>query len=105
MLLDAPQCHAENKGRASIDDLDFMSFKVAKGATFARVLISPTSTIIGFIRLGASIEPLAASSFYVAETRAEQSVAIVLGDPGDPELPYWTLPVSTGKIPVIASQV
>ena len=73
-----------------------MNFKVAKGATFARVLIAPTSPITDFIRSGASMEPLAASSFYVSVTRAEQSVAIVLDDPGDSKLPYWTPPVSTG---------
>jgi len=72
--------------------LDFMSFRVAKGATFQRVLIAPTSNISEFIRRGTCMEPLAASIFYVAVTRAEQSVAIVLDDPGTSALPYWTPP-------------
>lgn len=69
--------------------LDFMNFKVAKGATFHRVLIVPTSTIANFLRSGVSMDAIAASSFYVAVTRAQQSVAIVLDDPGKSRLPYW----------------
>jgi DNA helicase-2/ATP-dependent DNA helicase PcrA len=76
-----------------------MNFKVAKGATFARVLIAPSSPITGFIRSGSGMESLTASSFYVPVTRAEQSVAIVLDDPGDSELPYWTPSVSTRHRP------
>ena len=69
--------------------LDFMNFKVSKGATFPRVLIAPTATITNFIRGGVSMNAMAASSFYVAVTRAQQSVAIVLDDPGSSRLPYW----------------
>jgi hypothetical protein len=36
------------------------------------------------------MEPLAASSSYVAVKRAEQSVAIVLDNSGAATLPYWT---------------
>lgn len=92
----SPQSLRHSAASAKQLDLAFMNFKVAKGATFARVLIAPTSPITDFIRSGASMEPLAASSFYVSVTRAEQSVAIVLDDPGDSKLPYWTPPVSTG---------
>jgi len=91
----SPQSLRHSAASAKSLDLDFMNFKVAKGATFARVLIAPTSPIINFIQSGTKMEPLAASSFYVAVTRAEQSVAIVLDDPGDSKLPYWTPPVST----------
>ena len=73
--------------------LDFMNFKVSKGATFHRVLIAPTSTITKFVRGGVGMDAIAASSFYVAITRAEQSVAIILDDPGKSSLPYWT-PIS-----------
>jgi hypothetical protein len=71
-------------------NLDFMNFKISKGATFRRVLIAPTATITGFVRSGIAMEATAASSFYVAVTRAQQSVAIVLDDPGASVLPYWT---------------
>lgn len=91
----SPQSLRHSASSAKNLDLAFMNFKVAKGATFTRVLIAPTSPISDFIRKGASMEPLSASSFYVAVTRAEQSVAIVLDDPGDSSLPYWTPPVST----------
>jgi hypothetical protein len=95
----SPQSLRHSAASAKSQNLDFMNFKVAKGATFARVLIAPTSPITNFIRSGASMEPLAASSFYVAVTRAEQSVAIVLDDAGDSKLPYWTPPVSAGHRP------
>lgn len=95
----SPQSLRHSAASAKKLALDFMNFKVAKGATFARVLIAPTSPITDFIRSGASMEPLAASSFYVAVTRAEQSVVIVLDDPGNSELPYWTPPVSADHRP------
>ena len=76
-----------------------MNFKVAKGATFACVLIAAPSSITDFIRSGFGMEPLTASSFYVAVTRAEQSIAVVLDDPGDSELPYWTPSVNTRHRP------
>jgi hypothetical protein len=85
-----PQGLRHSAASAKNLSLDFMNFKVAKGATFARVLIAPTSPITDFIRSGVSMQPLAASSFYVAVTRAEQSVAIVLDDPGNSNLPYWS---------------
>lgn len=69
--------------------LDFMNFKVSKGATFSRVLIAPTTNISDFIRKGKALEPMAASTFYVAVTRSQQSVAIVLDAPGTSTLPYW----------------
>lgn len=89
----SPQSLRHSASSAKDLRLDFMNFKIAKGTTFARVLIAPTSPITEFIRSGVSMEPLAASSFYVAVTRAEQSVAIVLDDPGISKLPYWTPPL------------
>lgn len=87
-----PQSLRHSVSSAKALQLDFMNFRIAKGATFQRVLIAPTANISDFIRCGAYMEPLAASSFYVAVTRAEQSVAIVLNDPGISTLPYWTPP-------------
>lgn len=68
--------------------LEFLNFKVSKGATHLRVLIAPTAAITDFVRNGAGLEAAAASSFYVAVTRAQKSVAIVLDDPGTSRLPY-----------------
>jgi DNA helicase II / ATP-dependent DNA helicase PcrA len=87
-----PQSLRHAVSSAKTLQLDFMNFRVVKGATFHRVLIAPTSNISEFIRRGTCMEPLAASIFYVAVTRAEQSVAIVLDDPGASKLPYWTPP-------------
>jgi hypothetical protein len=70
-------------------DLDYLNFKVAKGLTRKRVLIAPTEGISKFIKGGTLMEPLAAASFYVAVTRAAQSVAIIIDDPGRSTLPYW----------------
>jgi len=35
------------------------------------------------------LESTAAATFYVAVTRAQQSVAIVIGKPGQSTLPIW----------------
>lgn len=69
--------------------LDFLNFKLSKGSTFTRVLIAPTGPITKFIQTGTAMEPMAASTFYVAVTRAQQSVAVVLDKPGKSSLPYW----------------
>jgi len=52
------------------------------------MLVSPdlgnkATAITNFIWHGVGVEAVAASSFYVAVTRAQQSVAIVLDDPGN----------------------
>lgn len=84
-----PQClrHAVTAGKAF--NFEFMNFKIAKGSTHQRVLIVPTSGIVKFIQKGAYLEAGPAASFYVAVTRAAQSVAIVLDKPGNSRLPYW----------------
>ncbi|WP_176079765.1 UvrD-helicase domain-containing protein [Paraburkholderia tropica] len=86
----APQClrHSVSSGKSL--DLPFINFKVSKGATYERVLVLPTSGIVDFIRSGVTLEAGPASSFYVAVTRAQQSVAIVLNDGGGSPLPFWS---------------
>lgn len=86
----APQCLRSMAGSGKEFDLDFMNSKVAKGTTYDRVLIVPTAGISDFLRKGSSLEPVPAASFYVAVTRAAQSVAIVIDNPGASTLPYWT---------------
>jgi DNA helicase II / ATP-dependent DNA helicase PcrA len=85
-----PQCLRDSANSGKALDLDYMNFRVAKGTTHQRVLIVPTSGIANFVQSGKYLEPLAASKFYVAVTRAAQSAAIVLDDPGKSTLPYWT---------------
>ena len=84
-----PQClrHSVSSGKSF--DLDYLNFKVSKGMTFERVLIVPTAPIAKFIAAGTHLEASSASSFYVAVTRAKQSVAIVLDSAGESLLPFW----------------
>jgi len=85
-----PQClrHSASSGKAF--RLDYLNFKVAKGMTYERVLIVPTEPIAKFITSGIPLEATPACSFYVAVTRAKQSVAIVLDRSGKSSLPFWT---------------
>jgi hypothetical protein len=50
--------------------LDYINFKVAKGATYERVLIIATGPIATFLQRGTPLEPGPAATFYVAVTRA-----------------------------------
>lgn len=84
-----PQCLRHSVASAKGFDCAFMNFKVSKGMTFERVLIFPTAPITKFITGGVYLEATPASSFYVAVTRAKQSVAIVLDDVGKSTLPFW----------------
>ncbi|MCG2624739.1 UvrD-helicase domain-containing protein [Arthrobacter sp. I2-34] len=69
--------------------LPFMNYRASKGLTRERVLIAPTTNVERFIKTGKPLEAMAAATFYVAITRAEQSVAIILDTPGTSGLPYW----------------
>ncbi|MCT7307125.1 UvrD-helicase domain-containing protein [Ralstonia wenshanensis] len=86
----SPQCLRSMAGSGKGLPLNFINFKVAKGATYERVLIVPTAGIQNFVRKGLKLEPGPAASFYVAITRAAQSVAIVIDDGGQSTLPFWT---------------
>ncbi|GGJ47565.1 hypothetical protein [Pseudomonas avellanae] len=88
-----PQCLRNSISSGKEFDFDYMNFGVSKGQTFNRVLIYPTDPIGKFISKGAYLVPLSAADFYVAVTRAEQSVAIVLDKPGASQIPYWHPPV------------
>lgn len=86
----SPQCLRNSISSAKNLDLPFLNFKGVKGATFERVLIGPTKNIENFIKNGTPLESTAAAVFYVAVTRAKQSLAIVLDQPGVSTLQYWT---------------
>lgn len=70
--------------------LPLMNFGKAKGLGRERVMIFPTKAISEFIRLGAPLEDMQAARFYVAVTRAGQSVAIVLDKCGSSSIGYWS---------------
>lgn len=84
-----PQCLRVNVRSGTAFDLNYINFKVAKGATYERVLIIATGPIATFVQRGKSLDPGPAATFYVAVTRAQQSVAIVLDRPGQSLIPYW----------------
>jgi len=79
---------SKSSGKAH-DHLPFMNFGIAKGSSRQRVLVFPTAPIRDLLQKG---KPLAAAStmgLYVAVTRARQSVAFILDEPGISPLPYW----------------
>lgn len=84
-----PQCLRHSVSSAKHLNLDFQSFKGVKGATFDRVLLAPTANIESFIKKGTALEATAAAAFYVAATRARQSLAIVIDKVGTSTLPVW----------------
>lgn len=71
------------------DHLEPMNFGESKGLGRERVLILPTSAIEAFLQRGTALTESQAARFYVAVTRAQQSVAIVMSDPGHSAFPTW----------------
>lgn len=84
-----PQCLRSVSRSGKSLDLDYMDFRLSKGTTRERVLIAPTNEITNFIRTGKYMAPGPAASFYVAATRAAQSVAIVVDDPDSSTIACW----------------
>ena len=85
----SPQCLRDSANSGKAFDLNYINFRLAKGSTWKRVLIVPTTNITRFVQHGIYLEPIPAAKFYVAVTRAEQSVAIVVDNPVHSQLPYW----------------
>ncbi|HFD4192260.1 hypothetical protein [Pseudomonas aeruginosa] len=54
------------------------------------MLIAATAKIEAFIKKSVHLAATSAAAFYVAVTRAEQSVAIILDSPDASALPVWT---------------
>ncbi len=84
-----PQCLRSTANSGKAFHLDYINFRVAKGTQCTRILIAPTSGIEKFIQCGTPLGPIPAASFYVAATRAFQSLAVILAEPGNSALPYW----------------
>lgn len=91
----SPQCLRHSSSSGKKFDLDYMNFKVAKGTEHQRVLIVPTAGIEKFLHTGVALEPRPAATFYVAATRAFQSVAIVVAKADACRLPWWEPPPGT----------
>jgi len=84
-----PLCLRSSANSGKSFELDYVNFRLAKGTQCKRVLIVPTGGIEKFVQRGTTLDPIPAASFYVAVTRAAQSVAIVLAEPGASSLPFW----------------
>jgi DNA helicase II / ATP-dependent DNA helicase PcrA len=84
-----PLCLRHSRAVAKDLNLPFMNIGLSKGIGRKRVLIAPTGKIEKFLTKGIELDGSAAAHFYVAATRAEQSVAIILDKPGDCLLPTW----------------
>ena len=84
-----PRCLRSSRNSGKAFDLDYLNFGLAKGMEYKRALVVPTDGIIKFIQAGNYLEPKPAANFYVAVTRAAQSVAIVIQKPGASALPFW----------------
>lgn len=84
-----PRCLRSTANSGKAYDLDYLNFRLAKGTECDRVLIVPTSGILRFVQTGYPLEPIPAASFYVAVTRAAQSVAVVVPEAGSSTLPFW----------------
>lgn len=83
-----PQCLRHSVSSAKHLNLDFQNFKGVKGTTFDRVLLAPIANIESFIKKCTPLEATAAAAFYVAATRARQSLAIVIDKVGHPRCRY-----------------
>lgn len=77
-----------NSGRA-YETIEFVNIGKSKGLGRERVLICPTKAMATFIQKGTPLKAQQAADFYVAITRAEQSVAIILDKPGVASFPVW----------------
>ena len=84
-----PLCLRSSANSGKAFDLDYVNFRLAKGTQCTRVLVVPTQGIEKLVQRGTPLGPIPAASFYVAATRAFQSVAVVLAEPGNSTLPYW----------------
>lgn len=77
-----------SSGKA-FDDLSPLNIGKSKGLGSDHVLVFPTGEMQKHLRDGVPLERLRAAYLYVAITRAKQSVAFILDEPGNAIHPYW----------------
>lgn len=73
-----------------LDHLAPMNIGVSKGLECKHVLIHPTNDIKKLLRQGTQLDEQPAAYLYVAVTRAKQSVAFIVDEPGDCQHPHWS---------------
>jgi DNA helicase II / ATP-dependent DNA helicase PcrA len=81
--------HASSSAKA-LDHLPFITFGEAKGLAREHVIIYPTDPIKKFMKSGFALNEKQAARFYVAVTRAEQSVAVILDERRSAAVPLWS---------------
>jgi DNA helicase II / ATP-dependent DNA helicase PcrA len=75
-----------------LNHLHPMNIGLAKGLQRKHVLVHPTNDIKRLLLKGSRLEEQAAAYLYVAVTRAEQSVAFIVDEPGDCRYTRWSPP-------------
>jgi superfamily I DNA/RNA helicase len=85
-----PQCLRWNKSNVRTGS-NARNFGDVKGKEFRRVLIYPTAKILNYLESGKPLEGIALAKFYVAITRASDSVGIVTDKSvSDSSLRVWS---------------
>lgn len=79
-----------SKGSARSEPYAFMNYRASKGLTCDRVLVWPTAAVGKLIAQGAPLAASTVCALYVAVTRARQSVAFVMDQAGNSEIPFWS---------------
>lgn len=74
----------------AFDYLDPMNIGMSKGLGREHVLIVPTTEMKKLLQRGTALEQQRAAYLYVAVTRAKQSVAFIVDEPGQSEYPMWS---------------
>ncbi len=85
-----PHCLRHSVASGKEYNLRFTNFKISKGTEHERILIVPTAGIRQFLQHNKGLDAIPAACFYVAVTRAAQSVAIITDKSGNCTLPWWT---------------
>lgn len=89
----SPLCLRYNKAIARDVDLPFVNIGIAKGMDVERVLLWPTKDMARFVTHGKALKASPCCYLYVAVTRAQTSVAIVVPNPSASGLPVWVSPL------------
>lgn len=89
LALFEPLCLRDSANSGKSFKLDYLNFRLAKGMSREHILIAPTAGITKFLSDREPLAPLAACKFYVAVTRAQQSVGIIVDGDIKSDIPYW----------------
>jgi len=86
----SPECYRHSVASKIAEGTEAINFGQCKGKTVARVLIYPTKQMKEFLKnRDFRLKDQSASSFYVATTRAEYSVAFVVENPEEYQIAEW----------------